>query len=174
MPDAASQISGLVTNTFPQRAFRQRKETYIRQLEQENKTFREMEKGFKTMQSENYALREYVITLQSRLLDVQGEFPTPPPNVNLSQPSGVSEARISEHEQHSAGPSHVNSGTPLEAVARAVAGLAAQEEMNQSHQQYPNDQEMKDEGATQDTRTAEEINRHLQSGEGESERASEP
>ena len=140
---------------FLQRAFRQRKESYIRQLEQENKTYREMEKTFKGMQLENYALREYVITLQSRLLDVQGEFPTPPPNVNLSQPGNGSEARISdEHEQHGTGATHINSGTPLEAVARAVAGLAAQEEMNQSQHQYPDDQEMKDEESTEDTRTA--------------------
>lgn len=136
-----------------------------------------MEKTFKTMQSENYALREYVITLQSRLLDVQGEFPTPPPNINLSQPGNGAEARISEeheqHEQHGATSGHMNSGTPLEAVARAVAGLAAQEEMNQSQHQYPDDQEMKDEGPTEDTRTAEEINRHLQPGEAEIERASE-
>jgi len=138
-----------------------------------------MEKAVKTMQSEHYALREYVITLQSRLLDLGAEIPPPPPNVSLSQSGGGgTEPRINEHEhesheQHAAGPSHMNTGTALEAeaVARAVAGLAAQE-MNQGQHQYANDQVMKDEPGTQDTRTAEEINRHLQPAEAEASPAS--
>lgn len=38
------------------------------------------------MQSENYQLREYIINLQSRLLDTQGEVPEVPGNIDLSQP----------------------------------------------------------------------------------------
>lgn len=144
-----------------------------------------MEKTVKTMQSEHYALREYVITLQSRLLEVGAEIPPPPPNVSLSQSGGGTEPRINEHEhghghehesheQHAAGPSHMSTGTSLEAeaVARAVAGLAAQE-MNQGQHQYANDQVMKDDPGTQDTRTVEEINRHLQPAEAEATPASE-
>jgi hypothetical protein len=104
------------------------------------------------MQSENYALREYVIHLQSRLLDTQGEFPPPPPNVNLSQPSTAAPppptAPEQHHQQHPhqhqqpPPPQPTNSsnsgvGTPLEAVAQAVAGLAAQEQMVERAQTYP-------------------------------------
>ena len=46
----------------------------------------EMENNYKAMQTENYTLREYVINLQSRLLDAQGEFPQPPPNLILHAP----------------------------------------------------------------------------------------
>jgi hypothetical protein len=34
---------------------------------------------------ENYQLREYVINLQSRLLEAQGEVPELPPNIDLTQ-----------------------------------------------------------------------------------------
>lgn len=37
------------------------------------------------MITENYQLREYVINLQSRLLELQGEVPELPPNIDLSQ-----------------------------------------------------------------------------------------
>jgi hypothetical protein len=107
------------------------------------------------MQSENYALREYVIHLQSRLLDTQGEFPPPPPNVNLSQPSSgappppsaIPDQHHQPHQQlhqHQAPPpqqppnsSNSGVGTPLEAVAQAVAGLTAQEQMVERGQTYP-------------------------------------
>lgn len=45
-----------------------------------------MSQEFKALQSENYQLREYVINLQSRLLDSQGEVPELPGNIDLSQP----------------------------------------------------------------------------------------
>jgi osmotically-inducible protein OsmY len=118
-----------------------------------------MEKNYKGMQSESYALREYVVTLQSRLLDAVGEFPAPPPNVNLGPPAPT-EPPMNNQETAS---HSLNAGTPLEAVAQAVAGLAAQEQMNDRHQ-YTH-QPLGSEQSTQDTRTADEINRHLQSSE---------
>lgn len=121
----------------------------------------EMEQSFKTLQSENYALREYVIHLQSRLLDAQGEFPQPPPNVNLSQPPSASVPPTSGPENV---PSGAGVGTPLEAVAQAVAGLAAQEQMAE-RQQYANAAYKSPQGA-EDTRTADEINRQLQPEDG--------
>lgn len=45
-----------------------------------------MSEGIKTLQTENYQLREYIINLQSRLLDTQGEVPELPGNIDLSQP----------------------------------------------------------------------------------------
>lgn len=150
-----SMASQLLTSrvSLPQRAFRQRKEGYIKKLEQQVRDLADLELSYKSMQSENYALREYVIHLQSRLLDIQGEFPPPPPNVNLSQPSTAAPPPPSapephhqqhphQHQQAPPPPQPSNSsnsgvGTPLEAVAQAVAGLAAQEQMVERAQTYP-------------------------------------
>lgn len=71
---------------FPQRAFRQRKEGYIKKLEEQVRELHTLEENFKAIQNENYSLREYIIHLQSRLIESQGDFPQPPPNVNLNQP----------------------------------------------------------------------------------------
>ncbi|KAL1892217.1 hypothetical protein Sste5346_007173 [Sporothrix stenoceras] len=73
-------------NRAAQRAFRQRKEGYIKKLEQQVQEYGEMEQQFKITQTENYALREYIIHLQSRLLDAKAELPQPPANLNLSAP----------------------------------------------------------------------------------------
>ncbi|KAL7921185.1 hypothetical protein ACQKWADRAFT_132758 [Trichoderma austrokoningii] len=154
-----SQSKRAAQNRAAQRAFRQRKEGYIKKLEQQVRELAELEHSYKSMQSENYALREYVIHLQSRLLDTQGEFPPPPPNVNLSQPSSAvppppsaipeqqhQQQHQQQQHQHQAPPppqqQPPNSGssgvgTPLEAVAQAVAGLTAQEQMVERSQTYP-------------------------------------
>lgn len=71
---------------YPKRAFRQRKETYIRKLEEENKQTESIREQLKHLIGENYSLREYVINLQSRLMDAQAEVPELPPNIDLSQP----------------------------------------------------------------------------------------
>lgn len=72
-------------NRAAQRAFRQRKETYIRKLEQQVKEAEAMSERYAQLQAENYQLREYIINLQSRLLDSQGEIPELPSNIDLSQ-----------------------------------------------------------------------------------------
>lgn len=115
------------------------------------------------MQSENYALREYVLHLQSRLMESQIDVPPPPPNINLSQPAAAPAPTAATPEQ---APTNPGVGTPLEAVAQAVAGLAAHDQMAERQQPYasaPFKQELRSE---EDTRTAEEINRHLHSEEG--------
>lgn len=73
-------------NRAAQRAFRQRKESYIRKLEEQVKEYEVMSQEYKALQAENYQLREYVINLQSRLLDSQGEVPELPGNIDLNQP----------------------------------------------------------------------------------------
>lgn len=97
-----------------------------------------MENNFKSMQAENYALREYIINLQSRLLDAHGEYPQPPPNVNLPhphaapQPGGPDPAAVS---------AAASAGTSLEVVAQAVAGLARGDHLSEGQpdaQQYAN------------------------------------
>lgn len=90
-----------------------------------------MEISYKQIQQENYALREYVVHLQSRLLDTQGEVPPPPPNVNLSHSQGQA-----DHTMGDAGAVDSSIATPLEAVAQAVAGLAAQEELGEDRHSY--------------------------------------
>ncbi|KAE8349613.1 hypothetical protein BDV28DRAFT_140876 [Aspergillus coremiiformis] len=73
-------------NRAAQRAFRQRKESYIRKLEEQVKEFDTTAETLKGLQAENYQLREYIINLQSRLLESQGEVPELPSNIDLSQP----------------------------------------------------------------------------------------
>lgn len=81
-----SQSKRAAQNRAAQRAFRQRKEGYIKKLEEQVREFNNLEESFKSIQTENYSLREYIIHLQSRLIESQGEFPQPPPNVNLAHP----------------------------------------------------------------------------------------
>lgn len=142
---------------YTQRAFRQRKEGYIKKLEQQVREFAEMEQTYKAMQSEHYAMREYVIHLQSRLLDTQGEYPPAPPNLNLSQSSAAQPPPPAPAPEPAQNP---GVGTPLEAVAQAVAGLAAQEQLAESQGRYPSP-EYKPEPREEDTRTVDEINRQL-------------
>lgn len=49
------------------------------------------------MQQENYQLRDYIINLQSRLLESQGEFPQPPANINLQHPNSTEGASRTGH-----------------------------------------------------------------------------
>jgi len=73
-------------NLTSQRAFRQRKEGYIKKLEEQVRELHNLEDNFKAIQAENYSLREYIIHLQSHLIESQGDYPQPPANVNLSHP----------------------------------------------------------------------------------------
>ncbi|KAF9881906.1 bZIP transcription factor [Colletotrichum karsti] len=149
-----SQSKRAAQNRAAQRAFRQRKEHYIKKLEQQVRDYMEMEQSYKTMQSENYALREYVIHLQSRLLDAQGEIPQPPPNVNLANPPMQPPPPPASAPE--AAPPNPAAGTPLEAVAQAVAGLAAQEQLAGRQQFSP------EQGKEEARREGEEIDGQLQ------------
>lgn len=78
-------LSGL-TNDI-QRAFRQRKEGYIKKLEEQVKEFQNMEQNFRALQNENFQLREYILNLQSRLLESSSDFPPAPSHINISSTS---------------------------------------------------------------------------------------
>ena len=54
-----------------------------------------LNENYKAVQSENYQLRDYIINLQSRLLESQGEFPPPPSNVD-----GLHPGRAGQPSQH--------------------------------------------------------------------------
>ncbi|KAL1977802.1 hypothetical protein VTN31DRAFT_661 [Thermomyces dupontii] len=73
-------------NRAAQRAFRQRKENYIRTLEEKVKQLDALTESYKQMQNENYQLREYIISLQSRLIDSHNDVPEAPSNIDLTQP----------------------------------------------------------------------------------------
>ncbi|KAH8689935.1 hypothetical protein BGW36DRAFT_65008 [Talaromyces proteolyticus] len=73
-------------NRAAQRAFRQRKEGYIRKLEEQVREYEVLSESYKALQAENYQLREYIIGLQSRLIDSQNEVPALPENIDLNQP----------------------------------------------------------------------------------------
>ncbi|KAK4992465.1 hypothetical protein LTR66_006278 [Elasticomyces elasticus] len=72
-------------NRAAQRAFRQRKEGYIKKLEEQVKDTSTIEENYRILSNENYHLREYIMALQSALLDSSGEMPQPPPNIDLSR-----------------------------------------------------------------------------------------
>ncbi|KAI5866929.1 hypothetical protein GGS23DRAFT_296667 [Durotheca rogersii] len=154
-----SQSKRAAQNRAAQRAFRQRKEHYIKKLEQQVRDYGEMENSFKAIQNDNYALREYVIQLQSRLLDLQVELPQPPPNVNITPPAAAApgaRATLASAVPES-GPSNASAGT-LADVAAAVAGLRARESSADGIYPKPT---FKPE-PNEDSQTAEEIRRQLQ------------
>ncbi|KAK5660268.1 hypothetical protein OQA88_12808 [Cercophora sp. LCS_1] len=153
-----SQSKRAAQNRAAQRAFRQRKEGYIKKLEQQVRDYTDMEVAFKTMQNEHYALKEYVLHLQSRLIDTLGECPPPPQGVNISLPHG---------NQGGPGPdSTQNAATnPLEVAAQAVAGLSRSEHLtSRDHYGVPKqyDQASRDE----DERTATVLKRQLEGVDG--------
>lgn len=45
-----------------------------------------LEENYKAVQAENYQLRDYIINLQSRLIESQGDYPQPPSNIDLPHP----------------------------------------------------------------------------------------
>ncbi|KAI9704497.1 MAG: hypothetical protein M1820_005571 [Bogoriella megaspora] len=91
-----------------QRAFRQRKEGYIKQLEERVKESDALKESYRAIQAENYLLRDYIINLQSRLLESQGEYPQPPPTIELSNPRSAREAEVSaQHLQNQAAQAQV-------------------------------------------------------------------
>jgi hypothetical protein len=128
-----------------------------------------MEITFKAIQAENYALRDYVLRLQSRLLDTQGDYPQPPPGINLAHPQQAQQHQQPPPPPHggpeappqpvSAAPAIGPSSNPLEVAAQAVAGLSRSEH-------YGAPVRAAAAGADEDARTAEEITRQLQSDGG--------
>jgi hypothetical protein len=148
-----SQSKRAAQNRAAQRAFRQRKEGYIKKLEQQVKDFETMQNDYTEVQRENYSLREYVISLQRRLIDTLGEFPPPPPNVNLNRQPPLGAAPPSVATSHSA-PTNASVGTPLEAVAQAVAGLREQERLSEARFAAGDNK-------SEDSRTAEELKQQL-------------
>jgi hypothetical protein len=70
-------------NRAAQRAFRLRKEQHINKLEDDLKRTLAMEENCKTLQHENLALRNYIITLQAKMTDKNISFPPVPEQAPL-------------------------------------------------------------------------------------------
>ncbi|RFU24642.1 hypothetical protein B7463_g11699, partial [Scytalidium lignicola] len=128
-----SQSKRAAQNRAAQRAFRQRKEGYIKKLEEQVREMNALEDNYKAIQTENYSLREYIIHLQSRLIESQGEYPQPPPNINLSHPQNATarqdaQAHGMEHhlQQRHDGSSGIAPLAPMSSLqASAARTLAA-------------------------------------------------
>lgn len=118
---------------LPQRAFRQRKEGYIKKLEEQVRDLHSLEDNYKQIQTENYSLREYIIHLQSRLIESQGEYPQPPPNVILNHPA----PRHDHHQDHHGAPvAPMAPMAQLQASAArtiAAAGLQSAKHAQEDH-----------------------------------------
>ncbi|KAK0735824.1 hypothetical protein B0T21DRAFT_289667 [Apiosordaria backusii] len=168
-----SQSKRAAQNRAAQRAFRQRKEGYIKKLEQQVQEFHQMEESYKAMQAENFQLREYIIHLQSRLLESQGDYPPPPANVNLAHPNASGRAPEAPSAQpppgvgvpgsHSAPPpqpQQVPAPNPLEVAAQAVAGLSRSE--HRPVDPYAGLRAVAMRNEAEDANTAEQITRQLQ------------
>lgn len=65
-------------NRQAQRAFRQRKELYIKDLEAKVNELKESKEAIEVLRRENVQLRDYILALQSRLIEHPGGVPPPP------------------------------------------------------------------------------------------------
>ncbi|CAN8102316.1 unnamed protein product [Discula destructiva] len=160
-------------NRAAQRAFRQRKEGYIKKLEQQVRDLGEMEKAYENIQAENHALKEYIAHLQSRLSDAAIEIPQAPPHINLAAVAsgtvrpvdpvahGLPQQGYGQEDGPPAEPTpntgSAGGASSLDAVAQAVQSLSRSEA---SFKTEPVDTQ-----AAEDARTAEEIARQLQASE---------
>ncbi|KAH8889841.1 hypothetical protein GQ53DRAFT_651874 [Thozetella sp. PMI_491] len=115
-----SQSKRAAQNRAAQRAFRQRKEGYIKKLEQQVKEADDVKTSYQSLQAENEHLRMYVIDLQSRLIDLQGNYPPPPPSINLAHPRAIALPPPTAQQSFS-GPTTAS----LAAVAQAVEGMTS-------------------------------------------------
>ncbi|KHJ35514.1 putative transmembrane protein [Erysiphe necator] len=123
-----SQSKRAAQNRAAQRAFRQRKEGYIKKLENQVRELNNLDDSLKASQAENYSLREYIIHLQSRLIESQGEFPQPPPNINLVHPH----SRLQQHHAPIAPMNSIQTSTPRNIAASGLV-VTKQESFDQSN-----------------------------------------
>lgn len=73
-----SQSKRAQQNRAAQRAFRQRKELYIKDLESKCAELKQVKDTMEALRSENQELRDYILALQSRWINQPGGVPTPP------------------------------------------------------------------------------------------------
>ena len=104
-----------------------RKEGHIKQLEAQVKDYNNLHENYKAVQAENYQLRDYIISLQSRLIESQGEFPQPPSNIDLPRSSGPTHQQM----QAPTAPMGSSAVSQLQAsAAQAVADLGSKQQQD--------------------------------------------
>ena len=99
-------------------------------MEEEVKDRHVLEETCKAIQAENYQLRDYIINLQSRLIESQGEYPSPPSNIDLAQP-----------RQDVQQPRQLNSGNSSSNAAAAALQLQLQQQQQRQQQQQAQHQQ---------------------------------
>lgn len=126
----------------------------------------ELKESQQVLQGENYQLRQYVLTLQSRLLDLHSEYPQPPPGLVLTptipqqqqqpqqQPQQQQQQQPQQQpqqQQPAPGPApmntdatvaqgHTSNNSSLLAVAQAVAGIRNEQQQQQQQLHDPQPQ----------------------------------
>lgn len=80
--------------------------------------FNSLSEEFKALQTENYQLRDYIISLQSRLLESQGEYPQPPSNIDIPHPR--SSGPTSQQVPAPTAPMGSSAASPLQAATAQV------------------------------------------------------
>jgi hypothetical protein len=95
-----------------------------------------MESNYRTLQSENFQLREYILNLQSRLLESSSDIPPAPSHINLPA-GGPSRAPMEaqEHRYQADGPqaSAGRSGEPQDALSQLQAAAAQADAASRPH-----------------------------------------
>ena len=90
-----------------------------------------MTESYKRAQNENYALREYIINLQSRLLESQGEYPPAPLNIDLAGPrdhvaplpsGNALQAPATHPGPAPAAPMNASAASALQGIAQGASG----------------------------------------------------
>jgi len=132
-----SQSKRAAQNRAAQRAFRQRKEGYIKKLEEQVRELHALEDNYKAIQAENYSLREYIIHLQSRLIESQGEFPQPPPNVNLNHPTHGGPQRHEQQLDHQ----QRHDGAPLAPMGMSNLQVSAARTLAAASLKHPQEEQ---------------------------------
>lgn len=122
-----------------------------------------LEESFKSIQGENYSLREYIIHLQSRLIESQGDYPQPPPNVNLSHPHARNHEQHDQHVHREGAPVASMSMNPLNpSAARSLAAASLNTAKHPQEAQNPYDHKRFKESTNEETADEEIIRSQLQ------------
>ena len=104
-----------------------------------------MEHNYRNLQTENYQLREYILNLQSRLLENQADFPPAPSHVNLptgSQANAPDSSTTVEQQLRREMQSPRDAISQLQAAAAQADGRASED-----HYDYPGRRTRADESA---------------------------
>jgi len=119
-----------------------------------------LEDNYKAIQTENYSLREYIIHLQSRLIESHGEYPQPPANINLNHPSRDSIEQLQRHAEQPTAPMGLSQ---LQAsAAQAVAGLSNKRNQDEAYLNPVAGPSKRFKEATDSSDPSEELSRQLQ------------